>query len=276
MAKSSASNQTGKVPPRKSAGRAGSAPPRKSGGSGGRPPANRGRRRTRSQGRFYGLLVGLVIAVVAVVVIVLVTSGGGSGGSLAKQTAINFKANGVKVYGGLGPENVPLELGPQLGPANATLTGAPVDGVQCNAGEMLQYHHHIHLAIFVNGQPRSVPLGIGMVPPALVTNTARGPFAEGSNSCLYWLHVHATDGIVHIESPEPRTFLLAQAFGVWGMQLSATQIGPYKGNVTATVDGQPWGGDPAEIPMNEHDQIVLNLNGPVVSPPPIAWGGTGL
>jgi len=269
MAKSTGPNQTGNVPPRK-----GSAPPRKSTGSS-RPPANRGRRRTRSQGRFYGLLVGLVVAIVAVVVIVLVTSGGG-GSSVTKQVAINFKANGTKVYGGIGPEGVPLELGQQLASANAGLTGAPIDGIQCNNSEQLAYHHHIHLAIFINGQPRSVPLGIGMVPPALVSNTAKGPFAEGSNVCLYWIHVHATDGIVHIESPEVRTFLLTQIFGIWHQPLSATQIGPYTGHVTATVNGQPWTGDPAEIPLDERAQIVLNLNGPVVNPPPIVWNGTAL
>lgn len=271
MAKSPGPNQTGSVPPRKSAG----APPRKSAGSA-RPPANRPtRRRTRSQGRFYGLLVGLVVVIVAVVVILLVTSGGG-GTSLTKQTAINFTANGTKVYGGLGPEGVPLELGQQLAPANAGLTGAPIDGIQCNNSEQLAYHHHVHIAIFINGQPRAVPLGIGMVPPALVQNTAKGPFAEGSQSCLYWVHVHATDGIVHIESPEVRTYLLTQIFAVWRQPLSATQIGPYTGHVTATVNGQPWTGDPGEIPLDQEAQIVLNLNGPVVKPPPIVWKGTSL
>lgn len=270
MAKSPGPNQTGNVPPRKS-----SAPPRKSAGSS-RPPANRGgRRRTRSQGRFYGLLVGLVVVIVAVVVIVLVTSGG-SGSSIKKQPAINFTANGTKVYGGIGPEGVPLELGDQLASPNAGLTGAPIDGIQCNNSEQLAYHHHIHLAIFINGQPRPIPLGVGMVPPALVSNTAKGPFAEGSNSCLYWVHIHATDGIVHIESPEVRTYLLTQIFGVWQQPLSATQIGPFTGHVTATVNGQAWTGDPGEIPLDEHAQIVLNLNGPVVNPPPIVWSGTGL
>ncbi|HET7523913.1 MAG TPA: hypothetical protein VFJ79_07205 [Acidimicrobiales bacterium] len=270
MAKSPGPNQTGNVPPRKS-----SAPPRKSAGSS-RPPTKRApRRRNRSQGRFYGLLVGLVVVIVAVVVIVLVTSGGGSS-SITKQVAINFTANGTKVYGGIGPEGVPLELGQQLASPNAGLTGAPIDGIQCNNSEQLVYHHHIHLAIFINGQPRAVPLGIGMVPPALVSNSAKGPFADGSNTCLYWVHVHSTDGIVHIESPEVRTYLLTQIFGVWQQPLSATQIGPYSGHVTATVNGQPWTGDPGEIPLDEHAQIVLNLDGPVVNPPPIVWNGTSL
>jgi hypothetical protein len=267
MANSTGSKQTPKVPPRKT------------GAGGSRPPANRGPRRARrgrSQGRFYAILVGAIIAIVAVVVIVILTSGGSSTSALSKQPAINFTANGAKVYGGLGPEGVPLELGTPLAAANTGLTGAPIDGIQCNTNEQLVYHHHVHVAIFINGQPRAIPLGVGMVPPALVSNTPKGPFAEGSNTCLYWLHVHAQDGIVHIESPEARAFVLGQVFGIWQQPLSPTQIGPYTGQVTATVNGQPWQGDPAEIPLNEHTQIVLNLNGPVVHPPPIDWNGTGL
>ncbi|MGH9115562.1 MAG: hypothetical protein ACRDWW_06985, partial [Acidimicrobiales bacterium] len=99
---------------------------------------------------------------------------------------------------------------------------------------------------------------------------------EGSNTCLYWLHVHAQDGIVHIESPIAKTFELGQVFDIWHQALSSTQIGPYTGKVTATVNGTPWTGNPAQILLNEHTQIVLNLGGPAVTPPPISWSGTGL
>lgn len=265
MANPPGKDRTASVPPRK-----GAVPPR--------GPVKRGPRRARrgrSQGRFYGMLVGVVVVIVAVVVIILVTTGGGSP-SNAKQAAINFTANGSKVYGGLGPENVPLEVGTPLASANAGLTGKPIDGIECSNSEQLAYHHHVHIAIFINGQPRAVPLGIGMVPPAQVQKTKAGDYALGSASCLYWIHVHAQDGIVHIESPLARTFLLAQIFGIWQQPLSSTQIGPYSGHVTATLNGQPWPGDPSEIPLDEHAQIVLNLNGPVVNPPAILWPNTGL
>jgi hypothetical protein len=148
--------------------------------------------------------------------------------------------------------------------------------VQCNSTEQLAYHHHAHLVIFTNGQTRPVPLGIGMVPPAIVQQSPQGDFATGSQTCLYWLHVHAQDGIIHIESPVAKNYLLAQFFGVWKQPISATQIGPYTGHVTATVNGVPWSGDPGQIPLTEHAQIVLNLGGPVVAPPPINWSATGL
>jgi hypothetical protein len=215
-----------------------------------------------------------VAAIVALVVIVIVVSGG-SGGS-AKQPVNAKTAAGVPIYGKLGPENVPLQVGTPLAPANTGLTGAPIDGVECNSTEQLTYHDHAHVVIFINGQTRPMPLAVGMVPPATVQQTSAGDFATGSQSCLYWLHVHAQDGILHIESPTPKTYELAQFFGIWHQPLSPTQIGPYTGHVTATVNGKPWTGDPASIPLTEHAQIVLNLGGPIVSPPPISWSGTGL
>lgn len=237
-----------------------------------RPPKRGGRR--PSPWLLYGL-PSAVVVVIVVLVVVLVSSGGGSG--TPAQAATNYKIGTTPVYGKKGPEGVPLEMGPSLAAANTGLTGAPIDGIQCNAGEQLAYHHHVHVAIFVNGQPRSVPLGVGMVPPAQVQQTSSGDFAEGSAKCLYWLHVHAQDGIVHIESPNPKTLELGQFFDIWGHRLSSTGIGSVaKGTVTATVNGKPWRGDPANIPLTEHEQIVINVGGPVRTPPPISWSGTGL
>ena len=45
-------------------------------------------------------------------------------------------------------------------------------------------------------------------------------------ACFYWMHVHAQDGIIHIESPTPKTYELGQFFDIWGLPLSSTQIGP--------------------------------------------------
>jgi hypothetical protein len=211
---------------------------------------------------------------VALVVIVVVVSGGSSGH--ASQPVGWTAPNGVKVYGNLGPEKVPVQLGTPLASANAHLTGAPIDGVQCNSTEQLAYHHHAHLAIFVNGQSRPMPLAVGFAPTAQVEKTSAGEFAAGSSTCLYWIHVHAQDGVIHIESPVVKTYLLAQVFGIWNQPLSSTQLGPYTGHVTATVDGKPWNGDPGQIPLNEKTQIVLNLGGPVITPPPISWTNTSL
>ncbi len=54
-----------------------------------------------------------------------------------------------------------------------------------------------------------------------------------TGTCFYWLHVHTTDGIVHIESPsKTQGFTLGQFFDIWGVPLSSTQVGPATGKVT--------------------------------------------
>jgi hypothetical protein len=220
------------------------------------------------------LVIAIVVAIVAVVVVLVTTSGGSTKKSSA---AVNWTApSGVKVYGALGPEGVPLEVGPELGPPNTGLTSAGVDGITCTPSEQLAYHIHVHLAIFINGQPRSVPVATGMVAPAQVVQESSGAYYAEGSSCLYWLHVHAQDGIVHIESPEAKTLELGQFFDIWHQTLSSAQIGQYKGTVTATVNGKPWTNSPTLIPLISHSQIVLNLGGPVVTPPPISWSGTSL
>lgn len=263
--------QQSKVPPRgQAARRAGTRPSPER-----RSPPGSGRGGLPRK-YLYGLALLLAIALVVVVVVATVT-GGSSKAASGSHSAVGYTLpDGTKVYGPLGPENVPLEVGPQLAPANAALTGATIDGVQCGTTEQLAYHHHVHLALFVDGKPYSMPLGVGMAPTVQVSQTAKGPFADGSTKCLYWLHVHAADGIVHIESPEVRTFELGQVFDIWHVDLSSTRLGSYSGKLTATINGKPWTGDPKQIPLDEHAQIVLNLGSPVVSPPPISWSGTGL
>ena len=206
-----------------------------------------------------------------------VASRGPSATGAPSQPAVGYQTTGgILVYGPLGPERVPLEVGPALAPANAGLTGATIDGIGCNNVEQLAYHHHVHLAIFVDGRPYSVPFGVGMVAPVVVEHTPAGEFAVGSEQCLYWTHVHAQDGIIHIESPAARNFTLGQVMDIWHVALTADRLGSFSGVVTATVDGQTWAGDPASIPLTQHAQIVLNVGAPVIVPPPISWTGTGL
>lgn len=209
-------------------------------------------------------MAGLIIA------ILLLTGGGGA----PARAATGFKYGGTPVYGAVGPEGIPLEEGKPLSPAYA-LAGGTVGNVSCSSTEQLAYHRHVHLAIFVHGQPRSVPPGVGMEPPVQTQDTRQGKFAVTAK-CFYWLHTHAQDGVIHIESPVDITFTLGSFFALWHQSLSSNQIGPYSGSVVATVDGARWSGDPSTIPLKQHAQIVLNLGRPVVKPPPISWAGTGL
>ena len=139
-------------------------------------------------------------------------------------------------------------------------------------------HVHTHLTIFVNGRARVMPYGIS-IPGFQAVETSAGPWVE-AGSCFYWLHVHADDGIIHIESPSTTTsFTLGQFFAVWGVPLSTTQVGPATGNVTVffTPPGKKAGiytGNPNNLPLGDHYQIQLDVGTPIVAPVNITnWGG---
>jgi hypothetical protein len=196
-----------------------------------------------------------------------------------------MKASWVQPPAGkAGPEVIPLTTGPKLASLDTAASGQNVDGIQCNTAEKTVSHVHTHLTIFVNGQSRVIPYGVGIpgfqayqinpAPPA-----GPGPFVE-TGTCFYWLHVHATDGIVHIESPsKTEGFTLGQFFDIWGVPLSSTQVGPATGKVTVFFTSPGKGpklytGDPRNLPLGDHYQIQLNVGTPIVAPVQITnWGG---
>jgi hypothetical protein len=168
-----------------------------------------------------------------------------------------------------GPEGIAVETGPALAPASTAVDGAPVQGIRCEASEQVAYHIHSHLLVFVNGQPRKLPYGIGLVAP-VVEDTGLGTFASASR-CYYWLHVHADDGIIHIESPTQQTYTLGQFFALWRQPLSSGAVGPATGAVTAYVNGQPFTGDPGTIPLTNHQDIQLDVGTPAPAPVSVDW-----
>lgn len=171
--------------------------------------------------------------------------------------------------GPLGPESVPVPSGAPLATTATKTTGQAVDGIHCQTNEQTIFHIHAHLTVFVNGEPRQIPAGIG-IPGAQAQNTAQGPFI-GSGTCFYWLHTHAADGIIHIESPIHRIYTLGNFFDEWGQPLGPNQVGPVTGHVTAIYNGKVYQGNPRDIPLNAHAQIQLEIGKPLVAPESITW-----
>ncbi len=178
-----------------------------------------------------------------------------------------------------GPEGVPVQQVPDLASANSTVSGSPVDGITCRK-TMLQdvnYHIHVHLSIFVNGVQYRLPAGAGIVPPRTNELLQGGLFVDNSSgSCLYWLHVHANDGIIHVESPTKQTFTLGQFFDVWDQPLGPNQVGPARGPVVAFQDGKRVEGDPRNIPLLSQSVVQLDVGEPVVPFKPMKFTVTGL
>ncbi len=172
--------------------------------------------------------------------------------------------------GSTGPENgVPVPAAPQLAGVSTAATGQAMDGISCQAGEQSVFHIHAHLTIFVNGAARQIPAAIG-IPGAQAQSTANGPFIA-SGTCFYWLHTHAADGIIHIESPVQRTYTLGNFFDEWGQPLGTDRVGPASGHVVALYNGQVYQGNPRDIPLNAHAQIQLEVGTPLIAPEQIAF-----
>jgi hypothetical protein len=203
--------------------------------------------------------------------------GDGSGAAVSGSYAAMSTLGPLTVApaaGAMGPERVPIPAAQALAGTSAVTAGQAIDGISCQAAEQTIFHIHTHLTIFVNGQQRQVPAGIG-IPHAVAQQTSAGAFID-SGSCFYWLHTHAADGIIHIESPVQRTFTLGDFFDEWGQPLSAGQAGPAKGKVTVIVNGKVWKGNPRGVPLGSHENLQLEVGTPLVAPETIDWSITGL
>jgi hypothetical protein len=238
-------------------------------------------KRARQAFRYGGALV-----VLLVIVLIVVLATGSSKNTPSSKTAADVKTTPIPASLSMvpvpattpGPEGIPIPKGTKLATLSAAATGQAVDGIQCNAGEQTVTHVHTHLTIFVNGEARVIPYGVG-VPGYQAVQTPQGPFVE-TGSCFYWLHVHAEDGIIHIESPSTTTtYHLGQFFDEWGQPLSSDQVGPAKGTVTVffTSPGKKaalYTGDPNNLPLGDHYQIQLDVGTPIVAPYQVKnWGG---
>jgi hypothetical protein len=145
-----------------------------------------------------------------------------------------------------------------------------IAGVPCQTGEHLDFHGHARLHITIEGEESPVPdnTGIRFEPQPSVAPGEPTPKPEFV--CLFWLHTH-TDALVHIEAPEPRDYQLGQFFAIWGEPLSETQlldrtVGEGT-EIKAWLNGEPWEGDPADIPLADQNVISLQFGPPFVDPP---------
>ena len=141
-------------------------------------------------------------------------------------------------------------------------SGQPIAGISCDEMEGQRVHIHQHLLILDHGKPIPVPDNVGR---------------PVGGQCLYWLHTHTPDGVIHIESPANRTFTLGDFFAIWNQPLNKTRaasaFATSKETLKTWVDGKPYAGDPAKIPLTKHADIVIEVGPPFSTPPKFTdWG----
>ena len=140
----------------------------------------------------------------------------------------------------------------------------PVDSVYCDQLEQTSLHHHVHLTVYIDGQNISVPQGIG------IAADASGPI------CFYWLHTHASDGIVHIEAPNQGNFTLKNFVDIWQLFAASNSQTNYPAQLSSSagwtvyINGQQLNGDFSKVDISSnqawHEAITIMYNSPNVKP----------
>jgi hypothetical protein len=132
-------------------------------------------------------------------------------------------------------------------------------GLPALASEGTVLHIHQHLDIFIDGKKETVPAEIGILTSP---QTVFSP-----------LHTHDTSGIIHVESPTEASFTLGQFFDVWGVRFTQSCIGGYCAGDGKTlqvfVDGHRVTGDPAQVELQPHQEIVVAYGTDAELPSPV-------
>jgi len=142
-------------------------------------------------------------------------------------------------------------------------SGETVGGISCDAQEGQRIHIHQHLVILDHGKAVAIPPRVGQ---------------PSAKRCLYWLHTHTPDGIIHIEAPQDRSFTLGDFFTVWGEPLGPSSAASARirrrETVTVWVNGKHYGKDPRTIPLLAHADIVIQVGPPFRKPAAFtSWNG---
>jgi hypothetical protein len=137
--------------------------------------------------------------------------------------------------------------------------GKPVDGVNCLLNG--NWHKHMLISIYNNGQRLGFPDGIGRV--------------HAGCYHAYEMHVHDVTGIVHMESDTPKNFTLGQWFTLWNQPLSRSSVagfaGPARFYIIENGTITRYDSDPAAIPMLAHREILIVTGTPLAVVPRYQW-----
>jgi hypothetical protein len=181
--------------------------------------------------------------------------------------------------GGGGKKSAPATPpGPAPEPAQgAAPWPAPADpmkltrkaGLTPETQEFVFLHVHAHLDVFVNGEPVTVPAGIGIEidDPAVKRFKANdGSTGYGgidppcAHPCISPLHTHFTDGVLHTEAKKDQFNTLGEFFTGWNVRLDSKCVGGYcklAAPISIYVDGDPYTGNPRQIQLEDKREIAI-------------------
>jgi hypothetical protein len=152
---------------------------------------------------------------------------------------------------------------------------AEAAGLVPEKAEYLTTHHHVHLDLFVDGEPQVIPAGIGIaigvegVRDELTPDGTAHSYFVGTCpiACLSPLHTHDPSGIIHEESQAANhpAYSLGQFFTEFGVRLDASCVGHYckpDAPIHVYLNGKAYEGNPAEIPLENHLEIAIVIGQP--------------
>ena len=105
------------------------------------------------------------------------------------------------------------------------------------------YHIHSLVGVKVDGSLYAPPANIGIT------------------TCMYWVHTHAADGIVHVEAPASVHPTLGDFLDIWGETYPDDQLLVKAREAIAAgevrVDDKPFAGDALALQLADRMRILL-------------------
>ena len=113
---------------------------------------------------------------------------------------------------------------------------------------------HVRISVKVDSAAVKVPSSVGLNGEEV----AGGRMVSGFVSAI---HTHDASGLVHVHSPDLRSYTLGQLFDVWGVSLTQERIGGYcvgaGRTLTVEANGRRVEGDPRELELSDGQRISV-------------------
>lgn len=167
---------------------------------------------------------------------------------MKRITIVSISAAGVLVAAVL----IYFIIAQRQAPANATYP--TVESISCDSNEHFDTHIHAHVTMYIDGKRTPPPGNIGIA---------------SDGSCLYWLHTHSSDGVIHIEAPSGRSFTLGNFLDIWGKRFPQLGYPSQLSDPTGWqiyVNGKPFTGPVRTVVLQAHTLITLAYHSPGVQP----------